>query len=93
MKKLLATSMLMLTGAATLGGCASREGRAPAASPAIVAPSTIAAPTTAERVVSYPEGRYELRGEGTAIAPYYWVWIPTGATPPDPTAPGRAPTK
>ncbi len=31
-----------------------------------------------QRVYSYPEGRYELRGEGTASSPYYWVWIPTG---------------
>lgn len=26
-----------------------------------------------------PQGRYELRGEGTATSPHYWVWIPAGA--------------
>jgi hypothetical protein len=31
-----------------------------------------------QRVVTHPGGRYELRGEGTARSPYYWVWIPTG---------------
>ena len=34
----------------------------------------------------YPEGRYELRGDGNAASPYHWVWIPTGATPPNPPA-------
>jgi len=35
---------------------------------------------------TYPEGRYELRGDGTARSPYYWVWIPTGvqSVPPPP---------
>ncbi len=41
------------------------------------------------RVYTYPEGRYELRGEGTATSPYYWVWIPTGvqSIPPAPPLP------
>ncbi len=42
-----------------------------------------------QRVYTYPEGRYELRGDGTANSPYFWVWIPTGvqvaAPPPAPT--------
>ena len=33
-----------------------------------------------ERVVNYPEGRYELYGDSTSG--YYWVWIPTGFMPP-----------
>jgi hypothetical protein len=33
-----------------------------------------------QRVVTHPGGRYELRGEGTARSPFYWVWIPSGAT-------------
>jgi len=28
---------------------------------------------------TYPNGRYELRGDGTASSPYYWAWIPAGA--------------
>lgn len=35
-----------------------------------------------ERVVVYPEGRYELHG--SQHSGYYWVWIPTGAIPPPP---------
>jgi hypothetical protein len=37
-------------------------------------------------VYTYPEGRYELRGDGTANGPYYWVWIPAGTVsqPPPP---------
>jgi hypothetical protein len=33
-----------------------------------------------KRVYAYPEGQYELHGDGTAARPYYWVWIPAGAT-------------
>jgi hypothetical protein len=42
-------------------------------------------------VYTYPQGRYELRGHGTAASPYYWVWIPAGAQvqviPPAPPLP------
>jgi hypothetical protein len=73
-----ATSLLALSGAAALGGCVYRERVVqPAASPATTV--VVAAPN--ERVVTYPEGRYELRGDGTTSSPYYWVWIPTGYTP------------
>jgi hypothetical protein len=41
-----------------------------------VAPSAV--PTPADRVV-YQEGRWQLYGDGRTT-PYYWVWIPTGAT-------------
>ena len=38
-------------------------------------------------VIEYPEGRYELRGDGMST-PYNWVWIPNPpAAPPPPTAP------
>ncbi len=33
---------------------------------------------SAQRVYTYPDGRYELRGTGTTADPYYWVWMPTG---------------
>jgi hypothetical protein len=86
-RRLLATSLLALGGAA-VGGCGHRERVAPAASP----PTTVVvAPTPIERVVTYPDGRYELRGDGTATDPYYWVWIPAGTTPPSPPPPPRRP--
>ncbi len=76
----------------TLGGCVYRTERAatvPAASPA----TTTVIVTQPNRVVAYPEGQYELRGEGTATSPYFWVWIPRGATlttvPPAPPIPAR----
>jgi hypothetical protein len=37
-------------------------------------------------------GRYELYGDGTTRAPYYWVWIPAGGVtvpPPPPAIPVR----
>lgn len=46
--------------------------------------------TSGERVVTYPEGRYQLYGDGKSV-PYYWVWIPSGTTPPVPPAPPRLP--
>jgi hypothetical protein len=85
--RLLATSLLVLSGA-LLGGCVYRERTVPAASPAT---TVVVAPTATERVVSYPEGRYELRGDGSTTTPYYWVWIPAGATPPNPPPLPRRP--
>jgi hypothetical protein len=83
----LATSLLALGGVA-LGGCAYRERPVPAASPAT---TVVVAPTANERVVTYPEGRYELRGDGSASAPYYRVWIPADASPPNPPPVPRRP--
>jgi hypothetical protein len=31
-------------------------------------------------MVTHPEGRYQLIGDGTATSPYYWVWVPKGAS-------------
>ena len=73
--RLLATSLLLLGGAG-LGGCVYSE-PVPAASPAT---TVVVAPAATDRIVTYPEGRYELRGDGTVNSPYYWVWIPAGAT-------------
>jgi hypothetical protein len=53
--------------------------------PVVVAPSqpvVVAATPSSARVV-YSEGRWQLYGDGKA-SPYYWVWIPTGMTPPAP---------
>ena len=38
-----------------------------------------------ERVINYPQGRYDLYGN--ASTGYYWVWIPAGAMPPYPPPP------
>jgi hypothetical protein len=58
-------------------------------------PPTYTVPTYApappmQRVVEYPTGRYELRGDGYTT-PYHWIWIPNPpAAPPAPAEP--APT-
>jgi hypothetical protein len=67
-------------------GCVyTREVETVPPAPIVVAP---AAPTT---TAAYSEGRWELRGDGSAARPYYWVWVPTGTTvvaPAPPAAPG-----
>jgi hypothetical protein len=56
-------------------------------------PVVAAAPVPADRVVTYPEGRYQLYGDGTRV-PYYWVWVPSGATvTPAPPVPPPVPTR
>jgi hypothetical protein len=45
-------------------------------------------PTT-DRSYSFPEGRWQLYGDGRT-AQYYWVWIPAGVTPPMPPLPPQA---
>jgi len=85
--RLLSISLLALSAAVALGGCVYREKTVPAASPT----STVVVAPANSRVVSYPEGRYELRGDGTGTSPYYWVWIPAGATSvPNPPPPPRS---
>jgi len=53
--------------------------------------SSVAVVQSNQTVYTYPNGRYELRGDGTANNPYSWVWIPTGvqvvAAPPALPAP------
>ena len=46
------------------------------------------APTAppAPRVVEFPSGRYEMRGDGIAM-PYTWVWIPNPPSAPPTAAP------
>ncbi len=68
-----------LIGAAVLGGCFSyQEAAAPPPPPAPVLVQVPQNPPP-QRVMTYPEGRYELRGDGRTVA-YYWVWVPTGTT-------------
>lgn len=86
---------------ATLGGCVYSTERergapvvmAPAAAPVVVSPAPAApaaVPSTADRVV-YQEGRWQLYGDGRTT-PYYWVWIPTGATLTGAPSPPARPT-
>jgi hypothetical protein len=51
----------------------------PGSPPAVVVAPPSAPP--AQRVVSYPEGRWELRGDASRSD---WVWIPEGTNPPPP---------
>ena len=76
--------LVVLSAPVALVGCAHCEPCAP--SP--VRSSGAVAPAGG-RVVNYPEGRYELRGDGTAAAPYVWVWIPAGAVLPTLPPPPR----
>ena len=60
--------------------------------PVYTPPAVSAAPAPAvPRVVEFPTGRYELRGDGV-YSPYAWVWIPNPpVAPPPPPPPTEAP--
>ena len=47
---------------------------------------TASPPPPMPRVVQYPTGRYELRGDGFTT-PYQWIWIPNPPSAPPPSAP------
>src|SRR6266581_876034 len=81
---------------AVLGGCVyGREVEKTTPSPVVMtpappAPAVPTVPAVATDRVVYPEGRWQLFGDGKR-APYYWVWIPNGSTvtsaPPPPSSP------
>jgi len=75
---------IAVLGATLLAGCTSRTTVMPAASPPTTTTVVVTSPNP--RVVNYPSGRYELYGDGMST-PYYWVWIPAGATLPAPPPP------
>jgi hypothetical protein len=80
-RRMLGAGLTVIAGATLLGGCVYRTERTvPAASPATTV--VVTPPAQGQRVYTYPEGRWELRGQGTTVEPYIWVWIPTGANPP-----------
>ncbi len=92
-KRLVAFPAMLLVCTMGLAGCfySSKETResvkpAPQSNVVVVPPR--------ERVYTYPEGRYELHGDGTATSPYYWVWVPTGSgvVPAPPPAPPLPPS-
>jgi hypothetical protein len=65
---------------ATTAGCIYRsktETVVPSSSP----PAAVIVTPPAQRTVTYPEGRYELRGDGTAASPYFWVWLSARTQP------------
>ena len=92
-RKTVRTMAASLAGVAVLGGCISYTKETTERTVPVVAsapPVVAAAPSN--RVVNYAEGRYELYGDGTTRAPYYWVWIPAGGVtvpPPPPAIPVR----
>ena len=78
--------------ALTVGGCiySSTEKErvvttpAPATAPAPAPPTGVVQQPATDRVVTYPQGRWQLYGEGTSASPHYWVWVPAGSNPPVP---------
>jgi len=52
-------------------------------------PAGSAVVSQSDRTYTFTEGRWQLYGDGGAT-PYYWVWIPSGATPPAPPMPPQA---
>ena len=91
-RKTLRTLAASFAGAALLGGgCISYTKET--TEKTVPVPVAAATPVPAERVVTYPEGRYQLYGDGTRV-PYYWVWIPSGSsTAPAPPAPPPLPLR
>ena len=63
-----------------LSGCAVQEPTYPPTTGAV-----LGAPAQ-PRTVEYSTGKYQLYGDGSTAAPYYWVWIPAGTNPPAPPA-------
>jgi len=61
--------------------------------PAMVPVASSALPAAPARpsVIEFPEGRYELRGDGVSI-PYTWVWIPNPPAAPPASSPPTAPS-
>jgi hypothetical protein len=90
-RKTMRTAAAAFAGAALLGsGCVSYTKETTERT--VPVPVAAATPVPSDRVVTYPEGRYQLYGDGTRV-PYYWVWVPAGASmapvPPPPPLPTR----
>ena len=71
-----------------LGGCFVSEREVATAPPPPTTTTVIVqpGPPATQRVVTYADGQYELRGDGTTL-PYYWVWVPAGSLVSAPPAP------
>src|SRR6266542_4090986 len=91
-RKTIRTAAAAFAGAALLGsGCVSYTKETTERT--VPVPVAAAIPVPSDRVVTYPEGRYQLYGDGTRV-PYYRVWVPSGASvapvpPPPPPLPMR----
>jgi len=72
--RLIVAAPLMLS---MLGGCVYTERTVEKV------PGTVVVTSNPSDRVVYPEGRWQLYGDGKAN-PYYWVWIPAGTSPPLP---------
>jgi len=81
---LLVTLMALAT--TTMGGCiySSTEKERVVQAPAPPSTTTVITQAPSDRVVTYPEGRWTMYGDGTTASPNYWVWVPAGAAPPPP---------
>ena len=89
-KRTIAATVTTMSAMTMLGACATHEPRTvpaatvpiavPAASPATT--TIVVPPANTPTRVTYSEGAYELRGQGSANNPYYWVWVPNGVQPP-----------
>jgi hypothetical protein len=96
-KRAMAAGVISMAALTMLSGCVYRERTVPAAAVAVPAasPMTVVIPATSTATrVTYPEGVYELRGNGSPAYPYYWVWVPRGVQapmlpPPPPLPPAR----
>jgi len=90
-KRTLFAAVVPALGLPLLSGCfAAETGVATAPPPPLPATTTVIvqAPSAPHRVLTYAEGRYEQRGDGSTT-PYYWVWVPANTVaapaPPPPT--------
>jgi hypothetical protein len=91
-RKTTRTAAAAFAGAALLGsGCVSYTKETTERT--VPVPVAAATPAPPDQGVTYPEGRYQLYGDGTRV-PYYWVWVPSGASPaPAPPAPPPLPMR
>ncbi|HKZ06578.1 MAG TPA: hypothetical protein VJU81_14005 [Methylomirabilota bacterium] len=83
-------SLASAVAALTLGGCIYSSKETTREVPTTTTPVVVSQTVPPDRVITYPEGRYQLYGDGRSV-PYYWVWIPSGSAPPTPPPPPRVP--
>ncbi len=90
-KRPVALAAVLLVFAGALTGCFAYSSRETTRA----APGSTVVVHQPQREYTYPDGRYELHGDGSPNSPYYWVWIPAGvqavpSPPPPPPFPSRS---